>query len=149
MPPALAPFGYNETIGQDNLPLTKEEAVRFGFRWEDDIQITKGKETIKPEQIPDHIKDVTDDILRETLACISCSRNYKIIKPELDFYRKMFIPIPRKCFYCRHAARLRRRGPFKLFARTCSKCGKNIQTTCAPERPEIVYCEACYQKEVI
>ncbi|MFH0712255.1 MAG: hypothetical protein V2A55_00120 [Candidatus Jorgensenbacteria bacterium] len=149
MPPELAFFAYNETIGQDNLPLTKEEAIKRGFRWQEDLQMTTGKETLKPEQIPDHIKDVTDNILKEVLACISCGRNYRITKQELDFYKRMNIPIPRKCFYCRHADRLRRRGPFKLFNRTCAKCGKGIQTTYAPERPEIVYCETCYQKEVI
>ncbi|KKU16614.1 MAG: hypothetical protein UX26_C0020G0010 [Parcubacteria group bacterium GW2011_GWC1_45_9] len=149
MPPQLAFFAYNETIAQDNMPLTKEEALKQGFRWQDDLQMTTGKETLKSEQIPDHIKDVTDNILKETLACVSCGRNYRIIKPELDFYRKMLIPVPRKCFYCRHADRLRRRGPFKLYSRTCAKCSKPIQTTYAPERPEIVYCEECYQREVV
>ena len=55
MPLELAPFGYNETIAQDNMPLTKEEAIAQGFRWEDDIQKTEGKETLQPEEIPDHI----------------------------------------------------------------------------------------------
>jgi len=71
-PPTMAFFAYNETIGQDNLPLTKEEALKQGFRWEEYIPATKGQETLKPEQIPDHIKDVTDGILKETLVCISC-----------------------------------------------------------------------------
>jgi len=148
-PPSLAFFAYNETIGQDNVPLTKEEALQQGFRWEEDIPATRGQETLKPEQIPDHIKDATDAILKETLACISCARNYRLIKPELEMYRRALIPIPRKCFNCRHLARLARRGPFTLFARTCAKCGKEIRTNYSPERPEIVYCESCYQKEVI
>ena len=149
MPPELAFFAYNETIAQDNMPLTKEEALKRGFRWQEDLQMTTGKETLKPEQIPDHIKDVIENILKEILACISCGRNYRITKQEFDFYKRMNIPIPRKCFYCRHADRLRRRGPFKLYARNCAKCNKEIQTTYAPERPEVVYCEECYQKEVI
>jgi len=148
-PPSLAFFAYNETIGKDNMPLTKEEALRQGFRWEEDIPATKGQETLKPAQIPDHIKDVTDGILKETLACISCGRNYRLIKPELETYRRALIPIPRKCFNCRHLDRLARRGPFKLFDRTCTKCGKGIKTNYSPERPEVVYCENCYQQEVI
>ncbi|MBI4034098.1 MAG: hypothetical protein HY378_00935 [Candidatus Brennerbacteria bacterium] len=149
MPPALALFGYNETIGQDNLPMVKDEALKQGFKWEDDVQITKGKGTLKPEQIPDRIEDVTDSILKEVLVCVSCGRNYKITKQEFDFYKRMNIPVPRQCFFCRHADRLRRRGPFKLYSRKCAKCSKEIQTTYAPERPEIVYCETCYQKEVV
>ena len=149
MPPELAPFGYNETIGQDNLPLTKEEALEQGFRWQDDIPMTRGQETLKPEQIPDYIKDVTDSILNETLACISCGRNYRLIRQELEMYRRAMIPIPRKCFNCRHTDRLARRGAFKLFDRKCDKCGNGIKTNYAPDRPEIVYCEQCYQAEVI
>ncbi len=149
MPPELAPFAYNETIAQDNMPLTKEEAIALGFRWEDDIQMTTGKETLLPENIPDHIKDATDDITKEVLCCTECKRNYKIIEQELFFYRKMVLPIPRKCFYCRHKDRILRRGPYKFWNRSCSHCNKDIVTNYSPERPEIVYCETCYQQEVI
>jgi len=147
-PPEMALFAYNETIAQDNFPLTKEEALAQGFRWEDDVQKTEGKETLQPENIPDHIKDVEDDILKEVLKCIDCGRNYKIIEQELLFYRKMNIPIPRKCFYCRHQDRIRRRGPYKFWDRNCAKCNTAINTTYSPDGPEIVYCEKCYQKEV-
>jgi len=149
MSPEIAPFAYNETIAQDNFPLTKEQALKEGFRWQDDIQITKGKETMKSEQIPDHIRDVKDSIVNEVLGCISCGRNYKLIPAELQFYRKMILPVPRQCFYCRHQARLARRGPLTLYDRKCDHCQKDIKTNFAPGRPEIVYCESCYQKEVI
>ncbi|MFA6301299.1 MAG: hypothetical protein WC609_03030 [Candidatus Paceibacterota bacterium] len=148
MPPEIALFAYNETIGQDNLPMTKDETLVQGFRWEDDIQMTKGKETIFPENIPDHIKDVEDSITSETLKCISCERNYKIIEQELLFYRKMILPIPRKCFFCRHQDRITRRGPFKFFIRKCSKCGKDTYTNLTEEVAPIMYCEKCYQQEV-
>ena len=147
-PDALAPFAYNETIAQDNMPMTKEEALAHGYRWEDDIQKTEGKETMQPDQIPDHIKDVPDSVTSEVLKCTDCNRNYKIIAQELLFYRKMHIPLPRKCFYCRHQDRIRRRGPYKFWDRTCAKCGQGIVTNYAPERPEKVFCEKCYQQEV-
>lgn len=149
IPPELAPFAYNETIAQDNMPLTREEAIAQGFRWEDDIQVTKGKETIAPGQIPDHICDVTDDIVNEVLKCTTCERNYKITAQELLLYRKMTLPIPRKCFYCRHTDRVRRRGPYKFWDRECAHCAKVIKTNYSPNQPEIVYCESCYQQEVM
>lgn len=149
LPPEIAPFGYNETIGQDNIAMTKEEANMLGFHWEDDIQMTKGKETIQPEAIPDHIRDVSDSITNEILKCIGCERNYKITAQEFQFYKKMNLPIPRKCFYCRHRARIALRGPYKFWDRTCACCSRAIVTNYAPERPEIVYCESCYQQEVI
>ncbi len=148
MPQELAPFAYNETVAQENFPLTKEEILSQGFRFEDDIQKTEGKETIQPQDIPDHIKDVSDSITTEILACINCNRNYKITEQELLFYKKMNLSIPRKCFYCRHQDRIIRRGPYKFWDRNCAKCGKGITTNYAPDRPEIVYCEKCYQQEV-
>ena len=148
MPVEIAPFAYNETIAQDNMPLTKEEALAQGFRWEDDIQMTKGKETLQSGEIPDHINDVKDSITSEILKCISCERNYKITEQELLFYRKMKLPIPRKCFFCRHQDRIHRRGPYKFWDRKCDHCGKDIKTNYSPDRKEIIYCEKCYQNEV-
>lgn len=149
IPEELAPFAYNETIAQDNMPLTKEEVLAQGFRWEDDIQMTIGKETLLPENIPDHIKEVKDSITKQILKCINCERNYKITKQELLFYRKMILPIPRKCFFCRHRERIKRRGPFKFFIRKCDNCGKGTHTNLTEEVAPIIYCEKCYQQEVI
>lgn len=148
IPAELAPFAYNETIAQDNAPLTKEEAIAQGLKWQDDIQKTEGKETMKPEDIPDHIKDVQDSMTKEILQCIKCNRNYKITEQELLFYKKMNIPIPSVCFYCRHQDRIVRRGPYKFWTRACAKCHKEITTNYSPESGEIVYCEKCYQQEV-
>ena len=148
LPPELSPWAYNETLAQEFSPLSKQEALGQGFRWQDDIPQTQGKETLKPENIPDHIKEVQDNILNEILVCVTCKRNYRLIHSELEFYRRILIPIPRQCFFCRHADRIRRRGPFKIFDRTCARCGKAIKTNFVPERPEIVYCEQCYNAEV-
>ncbi len=148
-PPSIAPFAYNETVGQDNFPLTKEEALKLGFRWQDNLQMTKGKETIKTEEIPDHIKDVEESILKEIFACTACERNYKLIPAELAFYKKMSLPLPRKCFFCRHADRLKKRGPMNIYDRQCAKCNKDIKTNYSLERPEIIYCEQCYQQKII
>jgi CxxC-x17-CxxC domain-containing protein len=148
-PPQLAPFAYNETIGQENSPMTENEALAKGFRWEHDIPVTRGKETMKSEDIPDHIKDIQDSILDEILACVDCGRNYRLIRMELEAYRKAIVPIPRRCFDCRYQDRIRRRGSFTLYDRKCAKCAKDIRTPFAPERPETVYCEQCYQAEVV
>ncbi len=148
IPPEISPFAYNESLAQDNIPLSKEEALAQGFRWEDDLQKTEGKETIPPAEITDNISETTDSILNEVLACISCNRNYKITEQEFSFYRKMKLPVPRRCFYCRHKERIIKRGPYKFWDRTCAKCNKEIRTNYSPEGPEIVYCEKCYQQEV-
>src|SRR3989344_2793008 len=85
-PLEIAPSAYNESVGQENLPLTRGGAEQMGFRWEEDLQMTKGKETLRSDDIPDHIHDVKDSITSEILACISCGRNYRIIPAELELY---------------------------------------------------------------
>ena len=42
-----------------------------------------------------------------------------------------------------------KRNPRKLFERKCDKCEKDMITTYAPERKEMVYCRDCYEKEVV
>lgn len=158
-PIELSPFGYNETVAPQAFPLSKEQALSYGYRWEDNTQKTIGKETIAGNDIPDSIKDVDDSILEEVFACIDCGRNYKIVKEELSFYCSMDLPLGRQCFYCRFDRRLKRRNPFTLWHRQCmcdienhdhdGACQNEFETSYAPERPEIVYCETCYQREIV
>ncbi|MFA6523710.1 MAG: hypothetical protein WCS85_05070 [Candidatus Peribacteraceae bacterium] len=147
-PVALSPFGYNETAAPEAFPLSKEEVLSRGWNWRDSLPWTSGKETVKLGDLAEDIRDVSDTIINEVLACLTCGKNYRIIPQELQFYRTMGAPIPRRCPDCRNLERLARRNPSKLWQRTCAKCGKNIQTTYAPDRPETVYCEECYLKEV-
>jgi hypothetical protein len=149
-PPELAPFAYNETLAHDFFPLTKEEALKRSFRWQDQTTGTYGKETIKKGEIPETIEEITENILKEILVCEDCQKNFKITKSELDFYKRMHLPLPHKDFECRHKDRMSKRNPRKLWHRKCMKegCENEFETSYAPDRPEIVYCEKCYQQEV-
>ncbi len=158
-PPELSPFAYNETIAQEYFPLTKEEAKKKGYRWKE-REKRNYNITLKTEDIPDNIKDVDNSILKEVIECATnseeekaknnCSEAFKIIPQELEFYKKMNLPLPRYCPNCRHHQRLKNRNPLKLYKRTCMKegCNNTFETTYAPNRPEIVYCEECYNREV-
>ncbi len=108
-PSVYSHFGYNETVAIDNYPLSQQEALQSGYTWFDHIQCTTGKETISSQDITDDIHEVSDSIKEEILACISSGRNYRITDQELTFYRKMNLPIPRKCFFQRHKERLEKR----------------------------------------
>ncbi|MFY9463374.1 MAG: hypothetical protein WAP52_04295 [Candidatus Sungiibacteriota bacterium] len=144
----LSLFDYNESSAQDYFPLTKEQTLERGWRWKDKentvYQITK-----QAADIPDHIKDAPDAITKEIIACAVCGRAYRIIQPELELLRRFGFPLPRNCFECRYQARLSRMNPMCFYDRVCAKCGIAIRTAYAPERPEIVYCEQCYQAEVL
>jgi hypothetical protein len=144
-PVRFSPFGYNETVAQEYLPLTRDEALANGFKWKE-----QDKKDFKPQtyKVPLEIKDVKDDILNAVLACEDCGKNYKIIPQELKRLRNINFPIPKKCPDCRLKKRMLLRNPRKLWARTCAKCNTPIQTTYSPQRPEIVYCERCYLNEL-
>src|SRR3989344_5152182 len=118
-PSAISPFGYNETQGAVYMPLAKEDAVTHGFKWEDNMPGTFGKETVKPEQVPDAIEDVQDATLQDVFMCVRCKKNFNIVRPELEFYRRENIPLPRMCFDCRYRDRLSRRLPRETFKRQC------------------------------
>jgi len=141
-----SPNAYNETMAQMWYPKTKEEVEAKGWRWEDDTPFTTEQETIK--EIPDSISDVPDTIVEEILACEKCKRNYKITPQEFHYYREHTYPLPHECFQCRRLRRMQMRNPRKFWDRKCDKCSVDIKTTYSPQRPEIVYCEQCYHKEV-
>lgn len=157
--PSLSPFGYNETLAQEYFPITEKEAREKGYNWQKQTSGTYNKETIKEENMPQTIAEVTEDILNQILVCQDCKKNFRIIKSELDFYKRMNIPLPHKDFECRHQDRMRKRNPRKLWHRSCmcklknhihgtENCSNEFETSYSPDRPEIVYCEKCYQQEV-
>lgn len=158
-PPKISPFGYNETLAQEYFPINEKEAGEKGFNWQNQTSGAYGKETIKENEIPETIKEVAPDILNQVLACKNCKKNFRITKGEFDFYKRMNIPLPHKDFECRHQERMSKRNPRKLWHRSCvcelknhphgaKKCENEFETSYSPDRPEIVYCEKCYQQEV-
>jgi len=158
-PPDLSPFGYNETQAQEYYPLDEKQAKEKGFNWQNQVTGTYGKETVKEKEMPETIGEVTEDILNQILVCRDCQKNFRITKGELDFYKRMNIPLPHKDFECRHQDRMKKRNPRQLWHRSCmcelkkhlhgvKKCKNEFETSYSPDRPEIVYCETCYQQEV-
>ena len=172
-PPDIAPFAYNETIAQDYYPSTREEAAKRGYTWRDP-DTRDYKITVQAAALPDNIADAPDSILNETIACEhadtdcgeQCATAFKMVPMEMQFYRKMGVPLPRRCPSCRHYGRVKLKNPMKLWHRRCmcdyqihgntvkhahhqtGQCPNEFQTSYSPDRPEIVYCEQCYQNEV-
>ncbi len=145
-PISCSGYGYNETVANDFFPMTKEEALARGYQWTD-------KDTTSQYQgveysIPENITEVKDDIVQSILKCQATGKPYKIIRQELDFYRKMNIAIPKTCPEVRYKERSSKRNSRSLYDRQCAKCAKEIQTSYAPNRPETVFCEECYLASV-
>ncbi|MFA6353613.1 MAG: hypothetical protein WCW93_01635 [Candidatus Paceibacterota bacterium] len=145
----FSPFGYNETVIHELYPMTKEKALERGYNWKDKIE-NKYIITKKGEDLLDDIRDVDDSILNEVIECAITKKAFKITPFELQFYRQMNIPIPRVHYDERYKKRIALRNPIKLWHRKCMKegCKNEFETSYAPDRPEIIYCERCYQQEV-
>ncbi|HEV7423726.1 MAG TPA: hypothetical protein VGO21_00895, partial [Candidatus Paceibacterota bacterium] len=160
----LSPFGYNETTAQEYFFLNEEQTTTHGYNWREskkrNYQATKNS-----EDLPDSITQTSDSILAEIIACEhngkceeDCITAFKILPEDLKFYRSMNIPIPRLCSNCRRYQRLKQRNPLKLWHRSCmcdkkhsnheGSCKVEFDTSFAPDRYEMVYCEKCYQQEV-
>lgn len=149
-PIELSPYGFNSDVMNDHFPTQKEDAIAQGYRWTD-INLKEYDTDIAAADLPDAIENVGDDIVDKIIACAQCKRAYRLIERELGFLRNEKIPIPRTCVECRHKYRIDQRNKTPLYHRACMKpgCTNEFETSYAPDRPEIVYCERCYQQEVI
>lgn len=169
-PSEISPFDYNETIAQENRPITKEVANERGYRWKEEFD-RRELAMKNSEELSDAIEEVSDEILKEVIQCQhkrncsdQCTSGFRITLSELQFYRHFNLPLPRLCSNCRHSERMRLRNPARLWTRKCgcrvfednsshvhrlNACPNEFETTYAPDRPEIVYCEQCYQAEVV
>ena len=176
-PPDMSPFAYNETVAQEYFPLTKEMAIEKGYRWKDpeprNYAVTKNL-----QDLPDHIRDIPESITEELIQCAhnqtcneQCTQAFKVIPQELQLYKRMNLSFPRLCPNCRHYQRLGQRNPLKLWHRACTcageksknavytntvshfhgtaPCPNEFETSYAPDRPETIYCEQCYNAEVM
>ena len=139
-------FAFNKTMAFEYFPITKEEAQKRGWRWEDDKEENKPSDKV---EIPDNIKDVEVDILSKILTSEKSGRAYKIIAHELEFLKKMGLPIPRLHPDERHDARMKKRAPRLLFDRNCVKCNIDLQTSYTEELAKNVYCEKCFEGEIL
>lgn len=158
-PVKYSPFGYNDSLAYEFIPLTRDEAQFKGYIWEEHQGGTTGMETIQPEVIHSDIQDVSDSISKEILRCISCSLNYRIQRKELERLKSLSLPVPLQCQNCRFKERMNRYFFPALNHRTCmcsenhsfhvgSNCTAEFETTYRPDGKDIVYCKPCYQESV-
>lgn len=176
-PSEISPYAYNETVAQEFFPLKKDTVATQGYTWFEPETKSYGI-TRRWHDIPDDIATSDAGICGEILECAhqgkcddQCITAFRILQPEFELYRKMNLPLPRLCSNCRHYERMKRRNPLKLWRRICQcvgvtssngvykntathahgvgPCPNEFETTYAPGRPEIVYCEQCYQSEVV
>ena len=142
-----------------------------GFKWRDPEKKTY-QVTLPAENIPDIITDVPDSVVNEVIGCAheekcsdQCTSAFRVREKDLEFYKRANLPLPRLCPNCRHSERFKQRNTLRLYKRSCMcdnkvyinsaphahgslPCSNEFETSYAPDKPEIVYCQKCYLQEV-
>ncbi len=148
--PEISPFGYNETIANEYYSLDRDEALKKWFKRQDKeypINMPEGIELIRAKDLPDNIDDVSDDILKKAIVCEVSGKPFRIMKSELDFYRKHWLALPRQHQDVRYTERLRKMPSRKIYFSKCDKCGKQIISVYPADTEFKVYCQECYDEE--
>ena len=150
-----SPFPYNETTAHEYFPMTKSQALNFGFRWKDEEKISATSPTILDiwqydERVvgSEQAQSNINTLLAQKLICEVTWKPYGMQKPELAFYVENSIQIPQLHPDERYKRRMWRRNPRRLNDIACQKCSKELQSTYAADAPQKVYCEECYREEV-
>ncbi|MBT4631543.1 hypothetical protein HOH67_00100 [Candidatus Peregrinibacteria bacterium] len=127
-PSTISPFPYNRTVAMDYIPLRAEEVRARGLIWEekrDELASASGE---------------------GVLTCAESGRPFRLVPQEIEFYKKMKLPMPTLHPDVRHKNRLARRNPYRLKNANCDKCQKSIMTD--EQRDRMIYCESCYLSEI-
>jgi len=133
-------------MAADDYPL---EIKDDRFNWTDyKVETPKVEKIIPANKLPENISDVPDDILNWAIECETTKKPFRIMKQELEFYRKHNISIPKKHPDQRHLDRMSMRNPRKLYQRDCSKCNKQVSTGYSLETTQQIQCEECYNKSI-
>src|SRR3989339_1220222 len=126
-PLSSAYCGYNLSLANMMFPMTKEEALNFGAKWEESAE-PHYDSIINADTLPDNIDEVKDDIIKQRILCPETKLSYNITKEELQFYRERGIPLPQRHFDWRTLDRYK---PFSLMTAlqrgSCVYCNKEIE----------------------
>ncbi|MFA5995368.1 MAG: hypothetical protein WCW27_03120 [Patescibacteria group bacterium] len=151
-------FAYNETNAQIEFPLNKTTVQQRNWRWTDTIYVTTGKETADINKTATFAPLLNNNITKNIYKCSTCERNFKILGQEFIFYQRQKIFIPVDCYECRFVKLYKKRNSYQIWHRQCmctqidhnhqGRCATEFETTYAPDRKELIYCEQCYQKEI-
>ncbi|MGC9603141.1 MAG: hypothetical protein ABSF47_01570 [Minisyncoccia bacterium] len=152
-PPKLMPIPYKLSfMTAYNNFCDYEKAERYGYDVRDVAAVSEKPEgeIINAADLPEDIKDVDDSMLKKAVFDDVNNRYFRIVPYELAFYRRNSFPLPR-IHPLQRLARFREIYDFLIhtYARHCKKCGVAIVSVFDPKEYESVYCESCYNAEVV
>ena len=148
-PLSSAYSGYNLSLAQMQFPMTKEQILQFGAKWEEVVE-PHYENIVSGNDLPDDINQVGDEIVKQRILCPETKLSYNITQSELQFYREQGIPLPQRHFDWRTLDRYK---PFSHMIEpqkgVCCFCKKELEHFYSPELNfKKVACLECYQQKI-
>jgi hypothetical protein len=113
----LSPFGYNESVANEQYPLESVVSyAQYGYKWSDfsaDPKIPEHSDLVYAANYTDSewnalVND--EEIVKKVFICSISGRPFILQKMEVAFYRKHNLPLPRKHPDIRHQERMQLRS---------------------------------------
>lgn len=146
-PYSLSPYGYNESLANEEFPISKEEVKRLGANWSD---YTPPMPNVSKSILASELQaeDLNEEVLKVAILCQESGRPFKLIPQELEFLKRFNLAPPRKHPELRERDRRLRKNGRSLFRTKCSGCKIEIEAVLRPTHSGPVLCEKCYENTV-
>ncbi|MEI7765179.1 MAG: hypothetical protein WCI93_01175 [bacterium] len=148
LPHSMSAGPFNFSTSFLYFPETKKEDIlKLGGYWEDVIE--SNIEGIRTSELPDNIKDVSDDIINKALICPLTGWRFNIAQNELNFYKQNNIPLPRLHFDVRIKENMKYTTVLQSYPHKCFYCQKGISAYYPPDWGyQKIVCEECYKQNI-
>ncbi len=126
-----------QKIGMPTYPIDSDGA--FG------TMRLEGKEVASANDLPDHLDQIDDSWAGKIMMDTENNRPFTYLKPEIVFYKKHKLAVPRQHFTARVRNLIWTTNTGIFEERKCAKCEKTLTVATNriwPDRK--IYCEACY-----
>ncbi|MCC6932078.1 MAG: hypothetical protein IT292_02340 [Deltaproteobacteria bacterium] len=146
-PNYFSPYPYNGSLANAFMPLSRVQAKLFNYNWNEDLEgAFKPSDLDEYRSILGDIPDLLDDFDSNELAgkifvCEVLGQPFQIVPEELEFYRRLKIAPPARCFDQRQRERLLKLAPRQLDFRRSSDENSKLKTSFHDEwaRPVLDY----------
>lgn len=152
-PSRYSPFPYRETTADIAMSLlfdrSEDIAMRTGLRMDakagSDFAVPAG--AISADQIPDALDEFFDEWCSKIFLCEKTGRQYRITKKELELYRRLRVPVPRKAWRTTFEEWYPLLQPLPNTA-ICAQCGGDMYSYLPPNKTtRRILCDRCFQME--
>src|SRR3989338_7001674 len=130
---------YNFSIGQITFPLEGGEILKLGGYIAKEPETNAGNvKILSHDEVPQTIEEVSDDIVNHAIKCEVTGKPFRIISSELQFLRKMKMPLPTQHPFIRMQSSFLFVPVGKKYDASCAKCQKSIDSVFDPKNKFIL-----------